>query len=482
MIRTRFAPAATHHLSIRELQGALFNSLLARARAGKFVIRIDDLDLQRGRAETVHRILDDVRWLDIDWDEGPDIGGECGPYLQSKRREAYEEALEGLAAEGRLYPCFCENAGPAGGEIEGNGEDRAWSDPCSDLGSREVQRRLRSERPHVMRLRLGGRGPIRFRDMIRGWVEVEAGAVGHPVVRESDGHASRLLCDALDDARMKISHLLRCESERGTVAAELAVVDALGEKPPRVGLYPRLVGSDGNLYSRRHGAFTVESFKKLGYLSRTLSNYLVHLGWTRRGLGLKYDIRDLGERFHLAGIRKESVPFQFPDLNALSNEYIREENLDHLADRVLPYLIEGRFLDEEGHDRDLLKRILAALRSNLHCLSEIVKYVDIFFGETVIEPRGREALREEHVTTVLRAVRDRLFPILDLDEARFAAVLTEVTRETGVDAEKLRTPLCVALTGMTEGTDLDRIAPILGSRGCVEKIDRALSEVLPHYA
>jgi len=480
MVRTRFAPAATQHLSVRQLQSALFNSLLARSRSGKFVVRFGDADLVRGRNETIHRMLDDIRWLDIEWEEGPDIGGEYGPYLQSECADAYRERIGKLEASGRLYPCFCESAVPAGSsEVDGSSD--GVDDPCEMLGTKEILRHRRRNDPCALRFRIDRKRPYRFRDLVRGWVAVPPERVANPFVQRSDGQAAAEFADAVDDVRMRITHLLRPEDEIPFTAAQLAILDELGERAPRIGHHAVLVGCDGKPYSRRHGAFTVESFKKLGYLPATVANYLVHLGWTRRGIGMKFDARELGDRFHLAGMRRTSLPFAFPEINRLSNEYIREENLDHLADRVFPYLIEGRFLDEDC-DRDRLKRILETLRSHLHCLAEIVKYVDIFFGETVIEPRGREALREEHAPKVLRTLRDLLVQESEVDASSFRAILDRVEGETGVGGERLLVPVRAALTGMTQESDVEGIAGILGTKGCIEKIDRALLETVSPYA
>jgi len=469
MVRTRFAPAASNHLSLRDLHTGLLNWLLARSKGGTFAVRIGDLDLVRGRTETIHRILDDVRWLDVDWDEGPDVAGENGPYLQSESRKAYEEALDRLRVSSDVYEDEILDPAPR------------CTRPPSD------------ERPVVLRYRLagagiGGRsgegGPSagnrsrdagRFRDFVRGEVPLDSVEVEDPVVQRPDGSPSPMLARVVDDARMRITHVLRPDDEYPLTVAESALYDALGVKMPRVGHFPSLIGADGKPYSRRHGAFNVDSFKKLGYLPRTLANYLVSLSWSRRGLGPKFDPRSLGDRFHVAGIRKVARPFQFPELNRLSTEYLSEENLDHLVDRVLPYLIEGRFVDEE-YDRERLRRILETVRPRIHCLSEIVKYVDIFFGETVIEPRGREVLKEETATRVLRQFRECLQGARTLDARGFEEVVERLRRETGLQSEQVELPIRAALTGITQGEDLEQIASILGPQACIGKVDRVLAE------
>lgn len=460
MVRTRIAPAACNHLSLRELQTALMNWLFARSKGGKFIVRIAEADLVRGRTETVHRILDDVRWLDIDWDEGPDIGGQFDPYLQSARRDGHDAALDRLRSSDAAYAV--SEAEDGGGEVATDAKT------ISDWVARAV--------PYSIRLRLDRSKPFELRDLVHGFRGVPADAVEDPVIQRPDGSASPILTQVVDDAAMRISHVLRPDSEFARSVVESALFQALGARAPRYGHFPELRGTDGKPYSRRHGAFTVDSFKKLGYLPGTLTNYLVRLAWNRRGLGEKFDIHELGEKFHLAGIRKESVAFQFPELNELSTRYICEENLDHLADRVLPYLIEGRFVEDE-YDREKLKKILHTIRPSLKCLSEIVKYVDIFFGETVIEPRGREVLKDESAARVLRLFRDHLATVGTLDEAAFDSLLERMLAETGYEAERLLLPIRAALTGVTQGDDLDKIASILGPRECMGKVDRVLAEV-----
>ena len=474
MIRTRVAPAASNHLSLRELQCALVNWLMARAKGGQFFVRIGDLDLVRGRAETVHRILDDLRWLDLDWEEGPDTageygaGGEYGPYLQSQRRERYVEPLERLEKLDAAYACSEEHA-DAVTVPEGLREPVSKALGQAGAGG------------WVVRFALDRSGDgVEWKDLVHGATRRGVESTPDPIIRRADGTVSPFLASVVDDAAMKVTHVLRPASDVGITEAEIVLHAALGHRTPRFGHFPSLTGPDGNLYTRRHGAFTVDSFKKLGYLPITLANYLAWLAWTRRGLGRKFDPRDLGEKFHVGGIRKASVPFSFPEMNRLSTEYLGEEHLDHLVDRALPYLIEGRFVDED-YDREGLKRILATIRPSLKCLSEIVKYVDIFFGETVIESRGREVLKDEGSSRFLQALRDQIAAAASFEEDDIRSVTSRVADEAGVDEDRVVAPLRVALTGVPQDSDdVHKIASVLGRRGCLEKIDRVLGDVVPH--
>lgn len=462
MVRTRIAPAACTHLSLRELQSTLLNWLFARSKGGKFVVRIGEMDLARGRAETVHRILDDIQWLEVDWDEGPDIGGSLGPYLQSERGDRYAKALDKICQSDRVYPFAPERDG----------------EPAEEGDADAVTRWRQAERPFHYRYRLDRSAATPVRDLVHGSLDVSLEDFEDPIIRRADGSASPFLAQIVDDAEMRISHIFRPDAELDLTAAEAAVYQELNLRMPRMAHYPSLIGNDGKPYSRRHGAFTVDSFKKLGYLPSTLCNYLVFLAWARRGLGTKFDIHELGEKFHVAGIRKEPREFQFPELNVLSTQYICAENLDHLADRVLPYLIEGRFLDED-YDRDKLKRILNTIRPSLKCLSEIVKYVDIFFGETVIEARGREVLKDEASGRVLRLFREYVGETGELDEEAFEQVLERIHLETGYEVERMRLPIRAALTGITQGGgggELEKIASILGAEECIGKVDRVLTD------
>ena len=456
------------------------NWLYARAKGGKFIVRIGDMDLVRGRTETVHRILDDVRWLEVDWDEGPDIGGTSSPYLQSGRKDRYVKVLDKLRSSPRVYaPSDVEEPDVAGDDdsdaTPAKGRAHAKGGAHLEADEDTLARWIAEGRPYVLRFRLERSSPTDFKDLVTGVRSIDFSDVEDPIVQRADGSPSPFLAAVVDDADMKITHAFRPDSECVRSAMEASLADALGMRTPKVGHFPRLTGADGKPYSRRHGAFTVDSFKKLGYLPRTLSNYLTHLAWSRRGIGDKFDVRDLEEKFHVAGMRKDTLPFVFTELNSLSTAYIVEEDLEHLVDRVLPYLIEGRFLEDE-YDREKLKRILDTIRPSLKCLSEIVKYVDIFFGDTVIEPRGKEVLKDESAARVLRLFREHLSATPELDETKFDSVLEQMLAETGFDADRLMLPIRAALTGVTQGDDLDKIASILGSRVCIGKVDRVLAD------
>ena len=198
MVRTRIAPAACTYLSLGELQATLLNWLFARSKGGKFLVRIGEMDLVRGRAETVHRILDDIQWLEVDWDEGPDIGGSHGPYLQSERRDLYAKALEKISASDRVYAYAPERDG----------------EPAAEGGAEEIAAWTRSERPFVFRYRLDRSGKVEVRDMVRGSIEVSLDDVEDPIVRRHDGSASPFMAQVIDDAEMRITHVLKhCQAE-----------------------------------------------------------------------------------------------------------------------------------------------------------------------------------------------------------------------------------------------------------------------------
>ncbi|HET6498884.1 MAG TPA: glutamate--tRNA ligase, partial [Coriobacteriia bacterium] len=282
-VRVRFAPSPTGHLHIGGARTALYNWAYARGREGAFILRIDDTDAERSSQQNVSAILSALRWLRIDWDEGPDVGGAHGPYFQSQRAEHYATALSRLQAAEQVYPCFCppdvlaakrDAARARGGEP---GYDRA----CRAIDAPAASERMRSGEAHAWRLRVPeDRGDVVFTDAIRGLSVFRAETLDDLVVVRSDGTPTYNFATVVDDLNMEITDVIRGDDHLSNTPRQILVFEALGVAPPRFAHLPMIWGPDGKRLSKRHGATSVETYRDLGYLPDALLNYLALLGWS----------------------------------------------------------------------------------------------------------------------------------------------------------------------------------------------------------
>jgi glutamyl-tRNA synthetase len=472
-IRVGISPVVTPTIAVSGLRAALFAWLHARAHGGTLVLCVADAQGPRIRDELTSLLLEHLRWIGIDWQEGPDVGGPYAPYLTSRRAERYRDAARRLLEAGIAFRCFCTPE-----EIEDRAQTekrrRAAKQPkshrCSTLSASEAERRARAGARTFLRLRGDACGRVACEDAIRGRIFVEPRAEAFLV--DPDGAPFDGFASALDDVEMKIDVAFRDDESLHETAVRIRVARELGLTMPRIAHVPEVLGTDGERFGKRHGAATAQSFRRLGYHPRAVANYLVGLSW-RSPSGERFDPSALYGEFSRAPIRPEPATFDFKTLNRLSNETIREESPDFLLDRVYPYLLEGGFVDESG-DRARLRQVVAVCRDHLSCLSEIVKFADIFFGETYIEPKDRKLLKREASRDILMAFRERLQHVSRLDSEALRRALADVQRQTRATRDTVHLTVRVALTGQTEGPDVAEVAPVLGARACAEKVDRAL--------
>jgi glutamyl-tRNA synthetase len=284
-MRVRFAPSPTGLLHVGNARTALFNWLLARGRGGTFVLRIEDTDVERSTPESEQGILNDLRWLGLDWDEGPDVGGPHGPYRQSERLDLYRSYAHELVEQGHAYHCFCSAE-----QLEADrraalesGRPPQYSGRCRDLSPSTAAERLASGHPAVVRFRVPQGRTVAFQDVVRGTVQFETEVIGDPVLVRSDGHPAYNFAVVIDDALMEITHVVRGEDHISNTPRQVLLYEALKFQPPVFAHLALVLGPDHTPLSKRHGATSVSEFRTRGYLPEALVNYLALLGWSPGG-------------------------------------------------------------------------------------------------------------------------------------------------------------------------------------------------------
>lgn len=473
MVRVRFAPSPTGYLHVGNARTALFSWLYARARKGSFVLRIEDTDLERSREEYVEAICRDLRWLGVDWDEGPDVGGAHGPYRQSERLHLYGEHLDRLSRAGLAYPCFCspEELEERRAQAAASGRPHRYDNRCRDLRPEQVER-LKAE---------GRKASIRFKvpdekvvvdDLVYGRMVFDAGLIGDFVIMKSDGMPTYHFAVVVDDALMEITHVIRGEGHISNTPLHILLFRALGYEPPLFAHMAHTLGADGGKLSKRHGAFSLAEYRRLGYLPEAIANYIALLGWSPKKESEIFSLQEAVGIFDVKDLSKASARFDPEKLNFLGGHYIRQADPDRLAELAVPYLEEaGLVKDGSRPDRQRLREMLAVVQPRLCHVSQVVEELRVFFESPSIAA-GQGALAEESAKRALAAASQGL----QADTAEsLSASIKAIGKETGVKGKSLYMPLRVALTGKEHGPELHLIAPLLGTEECRRRIKAALN-------
>ncbi|HEY8534880.1 MAG TPA: glutamate--tRNA ligase, partial [Vicinamibacterales bacterium] len=310
-MRLRFAPSPTGQLHVGNARTALFNWLLARGHGGTFILRIEDTDRERSTPESEKSILDDLRWLGLDWDEGPDIGGPAGPYRQSERLALYHEHAKRLIESGAAYYCFCSPE-----QVEADrqaalaaGLPPRYSGRCRAIEPADARRRVDAGEPAVIRFRVPEARDVTFIDAVRGAVTVSTDTIGDPVLLRTDGHPAYNFAVVVDDALMRVTHVVRGEDHISNTPRQLLLYEAFGWTPPEFAHLSLVLGPDHAPLSKRHGATSVAEFRSRGYLPEALANYLALIGWSPGGGEELLPLDELARRFSLRTVSHSAGVF-----------------------------------------------------------------------------------------------------------------------------------------------------------------------------
>jgi glutamyl-tRNA synthetase len=468
VIRVRFAPSPTGYLHIGGARTALFNWLFARRHGGIFVLRIEDTDVQRSSTDMVEGILDGLRWLGLDWDEGPMIGGPFAPYFQSERREVYRATAERLVAAGHAYYCYCTQDDlkarreAAGGDASGWRYDRK----CASLTQDQVAAHERASTPRVIRVRVP-EGPVRFDDLVHGPIAFDGAHLEDFVVLRSDGHPTYHLSVVSDDVEMKITHVVRGDDHISNTPKQILLYLALGAKVPKFAHVPLILGPDKKRLSKRHGATSVMEYARQGYLPEAMTNFLSLLGWSPGSGDRELFTRDeLIAAFDLEGISGGNAVFNVEKLDWFNQQYIQRLAPDELARRLEPWFEAAGIWDPGylGERRGWFRAVLELLKPRAKRLDEFATLGRFFFVDTVEYDESALArhVRADGMRTHLEALDRAFAELADFDPASTEAALRALAESRGVKAAQLIHATRVALTGRTVSPGLFEVAALLG--------------------
>ena len=465
--RVRFAPSPTGFLHVGGARTALFNWLLARRTGGVFVLRIEDTDLERSSEEMVGGIFDGLRWLGLDWDEGPGIGGEFGPYIQSERLDRHRAMAKRLVAGGHAYHCYCtaENLKAKRDAAEQSGSAWRYDRTCASLTPDEIAARERARTPRLVRFRVPA-GPTRFDDLVHGPIEFDGANIEDFVLLRSDGQPTYQLSVVSDDVEMKISHVVRGDDHISNTPKQILLYRAVGAEVPKFAHVPLILGADKKRLSKRHGATSVTEYAKQGYLPEAMFNFLSLLGWSPGNDEEIFSRDALVQAFALEGISGGNAVFNTEKLDWFNQQHIMRLAPDELAVRVKPWLVTaGLWRDDYLGDRHAwFFAVLELLRPRAKRLDEFAVLGAFFFNDAIEYDSAAvdKHLRAPGVDAHLDAIAQALASLETFDPASTEAALRALAEARGVKAGVLIHAVRVAVTGKTASPGLFDVLALLG--------------------
>ncbi len=474
-VRVRFAPSPTGLLHIGNARTALFNHIFARHHEGTFILRIEDTDLERSTEDSVDRILEDLRWLGISWQEGPDRGGPKGPYRQSQRLPLYRTYADQLLKECRVYKCFCspERLESLRSEQLSKGKMPRYDGHCLSLSESEISKLESQGKVPVLRFHVQ-RGVVVFEDLIHGRMSFDAGGMGDFIILRSDGVAAYNFACVVDDHLMEVSHVIRGDDHLSNTPRQILLYEALGWRPPAFAHHPLILGPDRSPLSKRHGATAVSQYREEGFLPEALLNYLVLLGWTPPSGEEVLSLEQIVKEFSLSTVSRNAPIHSLKKLEWLNGIYLRQKDEEALSALLLPYL-EAAGIPPQAVDKKYLKEISGVLKSNLSVLSQVVEYVGIFFDEKFhVENGARAILRDPETQQILHRVLRVIESFSTVSAETWPSLQLRLEAETGRKGKDLFSRIRAAVTGKTKGPELAKTLPLLGKERIVRRLRMAL--------
>ena len=473
-IRVRFAPSPTGHLHVGNVRTALFNWLFAKKTGGTFVLRIEDTDLTRSDERFETLIFEDLRWLGMQWHEGPDVEGDFGPYRQSDRIQIYKEKAVELIDLKKAYYCFCTEEELSAQAEKAKLQGVAWKYPgtCLRLTAEQVAVRLRDGGPAVIRLKVR-QGPINFRDIVHGQMEFSSDVISDPILIRSSGLPTYNYAVVVDDALMQITHVIRGDDHLSNTPKQVLIYEAFGWSLPAFAHLSTILGDDHARLSKRHGATSIQNFQEMGILPEALLNYLVLLGWAPpEGQSEILPIESLIQQFELERVSKSSAVFDLNKLYWLNRHYLQECDRGRLLELVEPRLREKGLVPFDANPSVTLwlVQLIELVLPSVNVLSEIPDSAAklLYFDATKVleDPEVEQVLADEGAVSVIQEFSSEIsLPNRDV-VSDWKTIINEVKQRTKRKGKQLFHPIRVALTGRASGPELDKLVPLFedGSR------------------
>jgi len=484
----RIAPSPTGALHIGTARSALFNYLFAKKNKGKFILRIEDTDKERSELLWTQDIIEGLKWLGIEWDEGPDIGGEFGPYKQSQRLDVYKKYLKQLLEEDKAYYCFCtaEELENKRQEQMSRGLAPKYEGKCAHLSKEETAKNLADKKSSVIRFRVSNK-KVKFKDLIRKEVEFDAGLFGDMVIAKDLELPLYNFAAAVDDFEMEISHVIRGEDHISNTPKQILLQEALGFSHPQYGHLPLILAPDRSKMSKRYGAVSVGEYKKDGFLPEAMVNFMALLGWNPGTEKEVFSLSQLAKEFSIENVQKSGAIFNIKRLEFLNGLYIREKSIEKLTELCAPYLKNAGLLVAGQVSQDKLQKTVEVSKSRMKKISEIVELSDFFFADKLNYDKSLLKWKDMEDKDIKEALllcdkilsELKIWDIKKIEEALLVGA-GEFNKEKLYPVENkgfLLWPLRVALSGKQFSPSPFEIADILGKEKTLKRIKEAIGKL-----
>jgi len=479
-VRTRFAPSPTGDLHVGNIRTALFDWAYARHTDGKLIFRIEDTDRERVTDEYIERAIDTLKWLGLNWDEGPQVDGPYGPYLQSQRLDIYEKWAKVFLSNGDAYNCYCSpDELEARREIQRkNNQAPGYDGKCRSINESDLQRYISEGRKPVIRMRMP-EGETRFTDLIRGEVVFDHKFVPDFVLMRADSSPLYTLAVAVDDVLMKITHVLRGEDLLSSTPRQIRVYQAMGLNPdeyPSFAHLPFVMGADNAKLSKRNGEVSIAWYREEGFLPEAICNYLALLGWSPGDDRENISMSELVELFNIERVNSSPARFDMKKLEAINGDKIRALTLDDFLSRALPFLIREKVITGKPDEVEQVKKALPIIQERIARLKEVVPMLRFLFVEEVhFEDGNEEKLKESQTQEVLQSAISSLENVSvwshqEIENALRAALLEEM----GLKPRIAFGPVRIAITGSHISPPLFESMELLGRERSMQRLRAAI--------
>lgn len=479
-VRVRYAPSPTGNLHIGGARTALFNYLYARHHNGKFIVRIEDTDIERNIEGGELSQLDNLKWLGMEYDESVDIGGPYAPYRQMERLDIYTKYAEEMLEKGHAYKCFCTSE-----ELEADREQQKengvaapmYNGKCRHLSKEEVQEKEAAGTPYTIRMRVPENVTYKFDDLVRGTVSFESKDVGDWVLVKANGIPTYNYAVVLDDHLMEITHVFRGEEHLSNTPKQLMVFDVFGWEYPKYGHMTLIINESRKKLSKRDESIIqfVAQYKDLGYLPEAMFNFFALLGWSPEGEEEIFSKEEFIKQFDVARLSKSPSMFDKQKLTWMNNQYIKQLPLEKVVELALPHLQKEGLLPEELSEEQQVwaTNLIGLYHDQMSFGAEIIELSSLFFNDDVAyNEEALEVLTGEQVPEVMAAFKAQLEALETFEPAEIKASIKAVQKETGHKGKNLFMPIRVVTTGQTHGPELADAISLIGKEKVIARVEK----------
>jgi glutamyl-tRNA synthetase len=468
-VRVRFAPSPTGHLHIGGVRTALFNYLFAKHNNGTFLLRIEDTDTSRSTEESIQQIIEGLKWIGIEWNEGP--------FRQTERKKIYQSYLKKLLNEGKAYKCYCssENLREIREKAMAAGENPRYNRKCRDLSEHP------KEKPFVVRFRTPVDGSVTIKDLLHGEVTFNMSEMDDIILARSDGSPTYNFVVVVDDVEMEITHVIRGDDHLSNTPKQALLYQGLNLPFPEFIHIPMILGKDKKRLSKRHGATSILAYKDMGYLSEAMINYLVRLGWSSGDQEI-FSKKEMIEKFTLENINKSAGVFDTDKSLWLNQHYIKESRPSDISKKKKKFLVLENIISTENDFADNeIEKVIPSLQERSKTLIEMAHKAEFYFKEEIVynEAAAKKYLKTD-ILLIFKEFEDKLIAIYDaLSYENLEPIFDELMKNHNLKLGKIAQPLRVALTGLKESPGIFEVIVLLGKDKVLKRLQKAIEYIQP---